>query len=188
LLEARFVIPGTRREQFVPSSNSSRKLEASLMRANTLQTFRQIHLYLGLFTAPAILFFAFTGILQTFSRHDASRDGAYQPPTWIVQLAQIHKKQTVQLPVRKIVATAHAQDSAKGETKMLKENSSKEDAQALPVHSALPLKIFFLIVGLGLFTSTISGLYMSWKYQRSKVLQVSLLLAGIVVPLVLMAV
>ena len=32
-----------------------------------LRVLRKMHLYLGVFTAPALLFFAFTGALQTFS-------------------------------------------------------------------------------------------------------------------------
>jgi hypothetical protein len=157
------------------------------MRANTLQIFRQIHLYLGLFTAPALLFFAFTGVLQTFSLHEASRDGSYQPPSWIVRLAEIHKKQTLQLPPRKPEGVAHARSGSHADSK-LPRVASKEDPPVQPTRTTLPLKIFFLVVGLGLFTSTISGLYMSWKYRRGKVLQVSLVLAGIVVPLVLLAV
>ena len=34
---------------------------------DTLKLFRTLHLYIGTFIAPALLFFAFTGALQTFS-------------------------------------------------------------------------------------------------------------------------
>ena len=155
------------------------------MRASMLQTFRQIHLYLGVFTAPAILFFALTGILQTFSLHDASRDGTYKPPTWIVRLAQIHKKQTAALPLPKSLATASAQTGARVKVNSQNAGSQAETSRQL-VHNTLPLKISFLVVGLGLCTSTVTGLYMSWKYKRSKVLQAALFLAGIVVPILLM--
>ena len=60
---------------------------------------RKLHLYLGLLFAPSLLFFAFTGALQTFGLHERSRDGGdYQPPAWIQELAQIHKKQSADLP------------------------------------------------------------------------------------------
>ena len=62
-------------------------------------------------------------------------------------------------------------------------NSVPAAAQA--AHGSLPLKIFFLLVSVGLFISTFSGLYMSYKYSRSKLLVGILLLAGIVVPIVL---
>jgi uncharacterized iron-regulated membrane protein len=157
------------------------------MRASTLQTFRQIHLCLGLFTAPAILFFALSGILQTFSLHDVSKDGTYKPATWIVRLAQIHKKQTAELPVPKSLAAVSAQTGARVKVKQQKPLGQAE-TPVREVHNTLPLKIFFLIVGLALCMSTMTGVYMSWKYRRSKVLQVALLLAGIVVPVVLMVV
>ena len=70
-------------------------------RISVLKTARLIHLYLGAFITPAILFFALTGILQTFSLHDAAKNGSYKPAYWIVALAQLHKKQTIQVPDRK---------------------------------------------------------------------------------------
>src|ERR1700727_974858 len=62
---------------------------------------RLIHLYLGVFITPALLFFAFTGALQTFSLHETTRGSSYKPPAWAVVLGQIHKKQTPVVPVRK---------------------------------------------------------------------------------------
>jgi len=47
------------------------------------------------------------------------------------------------------------------------------------------LKIFFLLVAIGLFISTISGIYMSYKYIRNRVLITALLLGGIVIPVLL---
>src|ERR1700749_3626882 len=66
-----------------------------------LKYFRLIHLYVGIFIAPALLFFAFTGALQTFSLHETTRGSSYKPPAWAVMLAQIHKKQTPIVSVRK---------------------------------------------------------------------------------------
>jgi hypothetical protein len=50
----------------------------------------------------------------------------------------------------------------------------------------LPMKIFFLLVSLGLFTSTITGLYMAYKYGGSEVVVTVWLVAGIVIPLILL--
>jgi hypothetical protein len=50
----------------------------------------------------------------------------------------------------------------------------------------LPMKIFFLLVALGLFTSTVTGLYMAYKYGGSKVVVTVWLVAGIVIPLFLL--
>lgn len=47
------------------------------------------------------------------------------------------------------------------------------------------MKIFFLVVSVGLFVSTLTGLYMAYSYVRNKVLMTAALLAGVMVPLVL---
>jgi hypothetical protein len=49
----------------------------------------------------------------------------------------------------------------------------------------MPLKIFFLLVSIGLFISTLSGLYMSYKYIHNKLLITVVLFAGIVLPVIL---
>jgi hypothetical protein len=153
------------------------------MRAEVLKFIRQTHLYLGVFIAPAVLFFAFTGVLQTFSLHESSRDGSYRPAHWIVVLAQIHKKQTSQLPQRKTESPASPQAAGSGDRKQ--KAAAAAPIADLPAHNPLPLKVFFLLVGLGLVTSTFSGLYMSCKYCRNRFVLAFLLLAGIFIPVVL---
>ena len=154
---------------------------------------RLVHLYIGVFIAPAILFFAFTGALQTFSLHETTRGSSYKPPAWAVTLAQIHKKQTPIVPVRK----APPQDKPVDKTAAEKSQPNtavtqpgpppapKTDAPAPKPHNALPLKIFFLLVSIGLFISTLSGLYMSYKYIRNRKLITAILVAGIIVPILL---
>ncbi|MET0331627.1 MAG: PepSY domain-containing protein, partial [Dyella sp.] len=66
-----------------------------------LKVMRLVHLYLGVFTAPMLVFFAITGGLQTFGLHEASRGGGYTPPGWLASLGQLHKKQTTQVPQRR---------------------------------------------------------------------------------------
>jgi magnesium-transporting ATPase (P-type) len=61
-------------------------------------------------------------------------------------------------------------------------SSSEKDLDRL-AHNSLLLKIFFLVVSAGLLCSTITGLYMSYKYSRNKVLLAILFIAGIVVPI-----
>jgi hypothetical protein len=73
---------------------------------------RLVHLYLGVFIAPALLFFAFTGALQTFSLHETTRGSSYKPPAWAVMLGQIHKKQTPIVPVRKLPPPDKQSDKA----------------------------------------------------------------------------
>ncbi len=48
------------------------------------------------------------------------------------------------------------------------------------------MKIFFLLVAIGLFTSTLTGIYMSYKFMRNKLVVTGLLAAGILIPLLLL--
>lgn len=74
----------------------ARPIPPALMPAahRILKVFRSLHLYFGVFTAPALLFFAFTGALQSVPLHEATRDSPYKPPAWVVAIAHLHKKQT----------------------------------------------------------------------------------------------
>jgi hypothetical protein len=65
-----------------------------------MRRLRQIHNWLGAFFAPAILFFALSGALQTFSLHENKGGGPYKPPAWIVVLASVHKDQALPHPRR----------------------------------------------------------------------------------------
>jgi hypothetical protein len=163
-----------------------------------LKYVRLTHLYVGVFISPALLFFAFTGALQTFSLHETTRGSSYKPPAWAVTLGQIHKKQTPIVPVRKVppperpaektVPEKNAPVKAGGDTAAQLPASAAPkppDAPAPKPHNALPLKIFFLFVAIGLFISTLSGLYMSYKYIRNRVLVTALLVAGTVLPILL---
>lgn len=161
-----------------------------------LKYLRLIHLYVGVFIAPALLFFAFTGALQTFSLHETTRGSNYKPPAWAVMLAQIHKKQTPIVPVKKAPPADKSTDKAVPEktpddkrqsapSAPFQPSSSSSDVGAPKPHNALPLKYFFLLVSIGLFTSTLSGLYMSYKFIRNRKLITSLLLAGTIVPILL---
>jgi hypothetical protein len=156
-----------------------------------LRYIRLTHLYLGVFIAPALLFFAFTGALQTFSLHETTRGSSYKPPAWAVMLAQIHKKQTPVVPVRRVpppekAAVKPATDKSQAATQSAPDAAPKPAETSAPKpHNALPLKIFFLLVAIGLFASTLTGLYMSYKYIRNRSLITAILLAGIILPILL---
>lgn len=163
----------------------------------TLKLFRSFHFYIGVFTAPALLFFALTGALQTFSLHETTPGSNYKPPAWIAMLAQIHKKQTDVVPARK-PKEAPTNAATAGPLKLNKAFASSGvnqavDASQIPVTSRMrpkshmPMKIFFLLVAVGLFTSTLTGLYMAYQYCRDKIMVVSLFLAGVIIPIVLLA-
>lgn len=52
--------------------------------------------------------------------------------------------------------------------------------------SHLPMKIFFLVVAVSLALSTLTGVYMSYKYHRGWWQLTGLLVAGLMMPLLLL--
>jgi hypothetical protein len=156
------------------------------MSATTLRLFRKTHLYFGLFISPALLFFAFTGAVQTLSLHEAA-GSSYKPPAVLAELGQLHKKQTTVMPVRKAPEGGAAQEAGRP-NHAATPSSTAQPAVTLAGKQKqhLPMKIFFLAVAVGLLTSTATGVYMSYKYERNKLLVTGTLLAGVLVPLLLL--
>ena len=58
-----------------------------------MKRIQQIHLWLGVLFSPLIIFFAFSGALQTFNFHEGTKTPSYQAPAWIAKIAEIHKNQ-----------------------------------------------------------------------------------------------
>jgi hypothetical protein len=180
-----------------------------------LKSARLFHLYSGVFIAPALFFFAFTGAVQTFSLHETTRGSSYKPPRILVELGQLHKKQTLVVPERKAPASdakagAPAGDAVRKPASERRDHAARDASPDTPpagppaaqpapgpapsavqsptakAKNLLPMKIFFLIVAIGLFFSTLTGLYMSYKYARRSSYITLTLLAGIVIPLLLL--
>jgi hypothetical protein len=127
-----------------------------------------MHLYLGLFFAPTILFFAITGGLQMFGLHETARGSSYVPPNILVHLSQLHKKGTLYLSPRKVpppTPNSAESDGAKLDGPKLE---TPKPTQAPPPPNSLPMKIFFAATALALAVSTCTGLIMGWKYARRK--------------------
>lgn len=158
--------------------------------AQTLKLLRKVHLYFGLFIAPALLFFAFTGAVQTLSLHE-SAGSTYTPPAWLARLGQLHKNQNIALPQKKAPrpeapaagASDHPQFSA---APAVTRPAPPPVTLATKQKRHLPEKLFFLAVSMGLFVSTLTGIYMAYRYERSRLLVTGILLAGIAIPLLLL--
>jgi hypothetical protein len=167
-----------------------------------LKWIRQIHLYLGVFTAPMLLFFAFTGGMQTFSLHETTRGSSYTPPAWLATLAQLHKKQTTVMPPRRprpsevvtpgkdspVAGASAAASPANAATNARTTSASSapaDNAAARPKKNPLPMKLFFALVALSLMLSTLTGLYMAYRFTRRGMRIALVLLAGIIAPLLL---
>jgi hypothetical protein len=142
-----------------------------------LKQIRQLHLYLGTLFAPAIIFFALTGALQTLGLHE-NKDA----PAWIAKLSRIHKDQTVAQPHKPraspppaVSPPIAARAGAKG-----------EESAGARRPSPWPLKIFVVCMAIGLITTTLLGIYMSFKYNRDRRIVWGLLIVGIALPLLLL--
>jgi hypothetical protein len=144
-----------------------------------MKRIRQSHFYLGLFFAPSIIFFAFTGALQTFSLHEDKEPGSHHPE-WIAKLADIHKDQ--RLPQTK-------PDSPTAALEVLKKTDGPTSDKRKPMtrrNPSIPLKIFVLFMAMGLISSSLLGIYMAFRYNRDQRIIWVLLSIGILLPIALL--
>ena len=160
-------------------------------KAALLKNVRQLHLYLGTFFAPSIVFFAFSGALQLFGLHEGPPGETYQPPAWVEKLGSIHKNQTL--------AERHGPPPGFGSGPIRPPSARSEPgqpAQAQNRHrdegrrdslSTLALRCFFLATSIGLVFTTLLGIYMAFKFNRSRALIWSLLCLGAAIPAALIA-
>ena len=153
---------------------------------------RMLHLYLGVFSAPALLFFAFTGGLQTFSLHETTRGSNYAPPAWLASAAQLHKKATIVMPVRR--ARPPVTDGAATATEVRPGTSAAVAARnaassARPARAPgwlLAMKIFFAVISVSLLVSVLSGLVIAYRMSHRPYVLTALVLAGTVLPIALL--
>ena len=152
-------------------------------RKNTdiLRWARQLHLWLGVFFAPAIIFFAFSGALQTFSFHEAERGSTYQPPMWIQKIAQLHKKQNLQVRAKR---PGPPPEGVRPEAPSRRKGGDAPQPPQQQSASTLLLKWFVFAMSLGLISTSALGVYMAFQYNRSRRLIWSLLLLGTAIPMV----
>lgn len=146
------------------------------MRPNTLRALRRYHHYLGLFFAPTILLFSVSGALQTF-RLQETRGYGGTPPSWIVWLASVHKDQGPPRPPRA--------EKPKAPGEMAKPRGDAAQAGAKRPNP-LPLKIFVVLLAIALAFSTITGVVIALSVRSMRRVSVILLVAGAVVPVVLL--
>lgn len=133
-----------------------------------MRNLRLVHFYLGVFFAPLILFFAFTGVLQVFKLHETYREIPNSQGNWIAWFGQFHKEQAWIAPR---VAPAKA---------------APKKAHEEGVY-AKPMKWLVALMGVALMASTMLGLYMAFNYPSRRKPCLIVLSAGILIPLVLMA-
>jgi hypothetical protein len=136
-----------------------------------MRAIRLVHFYLGIFFAPLVLFFAFTGTLQVFKLHERQPDTAAAQADWIAWFGQFHKEQAW-IPPR-VAPRKPAEPGAP-----VKEKKSPESQ---------PMKWLVAVMGISLMVSTLLGLYIAFKYPNRRRGFVAALVAGIAIPLAFMA-
>ena len=154
------------------------------MKAQTQRKLRQFHHYVGVFFAPAILFFAISGAVQTFRLSEEKGWGG-PPPGAFVWMASVHKDQALPhekpaKPAAKLevaAAAPHADDHG---------DDHHHEGPKGP--SPLPLKIFVVLLALGLTISTLLGVTIALTNRAMRQISIGLLVAGTVLPLLLLVV
>ena len=150
------------------------------MNAQTMRRIRQLHLYIGVFFLPAILFFAISGGLQAFRLQQASGWDGAPPPAWMAWMGSVHIDQTVPRaePPKEPAAAKPPADPAK--------EAAKAAERAARQRAALPMKIFTSMLGAALALSTLLGAAIALNSRATRRTSLWMLLAGTAVPLALL--
>lgn len=141
---------------------------------SAMKTIRLLHRYLGLFFAPAIVFFSFSGALQTFGWHETTRGSSYEPPGWIVRMAQLHKKQTLFVPAPKHKAPISLVSDPPASA--IKKNNGDSRVK-------FALKCFVFVMSIALMLSTVLGVVMALRFSKDARIVWAVVLCGVVFPI-----
>tara|TARA_R110002012_G_scaffold137200_4_gene291917 strand:- start:55742 stop:56191 length:450 start_codon:yes stop_codon:yes gene_type:complete len=146
---------------------------------------RQAHLFLGMLIAPSVLLFAITGGLQIF-RLQESHEG-YTPLPIVEKLGRMHMDQVYALKKKRAEPDAAPVEAAAPAAVAPVEAERQEPKPAPPLSKVL-LQWFFTLVAVGLVLSTLLGMWMGAMVSRSRVTARWLLLAGVVLPVLMLMV
>ena len=130
---------------------------------------RLIHWYAGVFFAPTIIFFALSGVFQIFKLHESYREtpGAQGGP--IAWMSQVHKESAL-IPPKPAPAKAQSRGAPP--------QAEHERSSAF--------KWFAALMGVSLIGASLAGLWIAFNYPKRRRAFYSTLLAGIVIPIVLL--
>lgn len=140
------------------------------MKAQTQRSLRNLHNWFGVFFAPGILFFSFTGIVQTLGLHE----NAAHPPAWIAAVANLHKHQALRHGPRRAPTPPPAA------AKPPREAEHDDDAPLSP------LKLYVVLLSAVLFASTLAGVVIALTNRAARRRTWALLAAGTLVPLLIL--
>ena len=147
-----------------------------------MKSIRRVHAWLGVLFAPSIIFFALTGVLQMFGLHES--EGG-EPPGVVAKMAMVHTHQTATIPQRP-ARPPRAELPAPQANLMATVAQGVVKKPERP--TTMPLKIFFTLMAVSLIVSSVLGLWIAFTSKRDRGLHVGLLVAGFVLPIVLVLV
>lgn len=145
------------------------------MNHQMLRRVRQFHRYIGVFFAPAILFFAISGGLQTFRLQQASGWSGASPPTWMAWMGSVHIDQSGPRDDKK-------PDANKPKPPV---DPAKAAERAARQQAALPMKIFTVALAVALALSTLLGVVIAVSLRATRRVAIAMLVAGSIVPILL---
>jgi hypothetical protein len=157
-----------------PKTNGARSGRAAKPRP-AQAVIRDLHVYVSVFVAPSLLFFALTGALQTFRIPDQKT-----APVVIQKLARVHKDDVFAVkPARPKRAEGGGHAKAQG--------PKPPEAKPPTPASTERLKWFFAAVSISITLTTLFGVWMALAYSRRKLIVWALLIAGAAAPVLILA-
>ena len=130
---------------------------------------RKIHYYAGVFFAPTIIFFAFSGVLQVFKLHETYRDTPGAQGDWIAWMSQVHRESAL-IPPK--VGAAKA--------------PPREGTPPPKPEKAHPFRWFAALMGVSLIGASLAGLWIAYNYPKRRRSFFATLIAGIVLPILIL--
>ncbi|NBB52605.1 hypothetical protein GVN24_30445 [Rhizobium sp. CRIBSB] len=136
---------------------------------------RQAHVVISMFVAPSLLMFSATGAVQIFRLHE-SHPG-YTPLPIVEKLGRVHRDQVYAMRPPRPQRPAAARPAAPAAA------APKEEATPI---SKLLLQWFFCAISIALVISTALGIWMGLTVTRWKMASRIALIAGAVLPVLIL--
>jgi hypothetical protein len=142
---------------------------------------RRWHTYIGLLCGPSLIFMCLTGALQLFSLHEAH--GGYHHYAWVEKLSSVHKDQVLEPHHAHKHADEPASANAQPAAEPPEADHDHDDHDESASLGTRALKVFFLLVALGLTASASLGIWIALTQSRQRKLCWVLLGCGSVLPI-----
>lgn len=141
---------------------------------------RTVHSYCAALSAPAILFFAASGLFQLFNLHKEDAATGYRPPIALQLVSDMHKNQTFS------ISRAPAKTARRGARPRPGDSDDSSPKRSKPLSAGqLLLKWYFAFASAMLIVTVLAGLQMMLRNRRDRLVMSGLFLAGFIVPLVI---